>query len=156
MLRASLVSAAALLLCAAIAEPASAGANSAKLSCAANSDTPITLVGRVPADIEELDILVAEGTDSRRLRDDGTLTTVVQDLRNGVFVLVVRSRGMGDALTSLHAIPKTVRATFAPNEMKASFDAFLTTPRPPNEDNVRSAADMLERVRVSCEYHYEL
>jgi hypothetical protein len=57
---------------------------------------------------------------------------------------------------SLYAIPKTVKARKGPHSTHATFEAVVRAPNPQHQGPVRSAADMLPKLRMSCTYDYEI
>jgi hypothetical protein len=114
----------------------------------------VTLQGLIPAVEVELDLTLSDGKTSRKVTNDQAEAYVVEAFEQGVFTLIVAGKGVGTI--QLYALPKTVKATKKSGEVHAKFQAVLESPKPERLGAVRSAGDMLQNVKMSCQYDYEI
>ncbi len=134
-----------------------AGSNTARLTC-----TPIRsearlvrLEGDVPASIEDLNLKITLGAASTTLNRDNSDAYTVENLAKGVYTLTIRSKNSGGT-SILYAVPSSVVSKDTPNGVSVKFLAYLDTPIPGRSEPVQSAADMLDSVRLTCTYLYEI
>ncbi|MEG3788600.1 hypothetical protein V1318_00535 [Lysobacter sp. CCNWLW3] len=136
---------------------AHAGSAPAELKC-----TPLTqgssmqLDGTIPASEEVLSLVVSSREHRYTLSDEGSQTTLIESLTEGVFALQIRSDGFE---TTLYALPSTVKATRLPYGIRASFVAKLTALRPSRHKSAGAAYaydDYVRDIKLSCEYRYEI
>jgi|SRR5688572_21404565 hypothetical protein len=142
------------ILCAGAAR---AGSGPANLSCEAKpgQKSPVTLKGLIPDSEETLDITLSDGSASIRMTDADADTHRIEALEQSGFSIIIERKQVYGRVT-LYAIPKTVKARKGPHRTHATFDAVLLAPNPQHEGSVRSAGDMLPKLKMSCTYDYEL
>jgi hypothetical protein len=136
--------------------PAIAGSGPAELSCVAKSGHhALTLKGLVPGLEKTTELILSDGIASLKISDDDQDTHQIEAFENGVYSLFVERKSAYGTLR-LIAIPKTVKVKRKPNSVYAVFDAFLDAPNPQSKGAVRSAADMISHVKLSCTYDYKV
>jgi hypothetical protein len=79
----------------------------------------------------------------------------VEALDHGVFSIIIKRKQVSGEVT-LYAIPKTVKARKGPHSTHATFEAVMRAPNLQHQGPVRSAADMLPKLKMSCTYDYEI
>jgi hypothetical protein len=109
----------------------------------------------IPDSEETLDISLSDGSSSIRMTDKDSDVYRVEALEQSVFSIVIKRRQVYGPVT-LYAIPKTVKARKGPHSTHATFDAVMRVPNPQHQGAVRSAADMLPKLKMSCTYDYEI
>jgi hypothetical protein len=136
---------------------ASAGSGPAKLSCEAkpSENSNVSLKGLVPDSEETLEITLSDGSSSIRMTDEDADAYRIEALDQSVFSMIIKRKQVYGEVT-LYAIPKTVKARKGPHSTHATFDAVMRAPNPQRQGPVRSAADMLPKLKMSCTYDYEI
>ena len=136
---------------------ASAGSGPAKLSCEAkpSEKSSVSLKGLVPDSEETLEITLSDGSASIRMTDEDADAYRIEALDQSVFSIIIKRKQVYGQV-SLYAIPKTVKARKGPHSTHATFDAVMSAPNPQHQGPVRSAADMLPKVKMTCTYDYEI
>ena len=134
-----------------------AGSGPAKLSCEAKQGekATVSLTGLVPDSEETLEITLSDGTSSIRMTDEDADAYRIEALEQGVYSIIIKRKQVYGEV-SLYALPKTIKVKKGPHSTHATFDAVMRAPNPQRQGPVRSAADMLPKVKMSCTYDYEI
>lgn len=141
------------LVCLFFSSAVFAGSGPASLSCK-GVKIPLTLRGEIPASEEALDLTLSDSNGNINFTYQTGSAVVVEDLRQGVFTLVVLYKS-GEM--TLHALPKTVKSKPGYNSTKASFDGILdSAPKPPLKQDHTSYDNYYQNVLMRCQYVYEI
>ena len=136
---------------------AQAGSAAANLSCSGKtkSGSKISVEGIIPATQEDLDLRIRVGDSSTRLKISNTSNKVEENFSKKFFVLIITDNNHGQD-TVIYAIPDTVRSNETHGALRATFSAYLTTPRPGLKRAPTTYDDFLYRARLSCTYDYSV
>lgn len=127
------------------------------LSCTEipSNATDVTVKGKIYSDLEGLDIVITQGKNSNRLKQD-TYIFMINDLKNGVFSLITApSKGINYYTLSIYAIPKSVKVAspIAHASEHFIFEAILeNTRRPGTSSDAFGEKAFLRNVRMQCDY----
>lgn len=141
------------LVCLLFSSAAFAGSGPASLTCK-GVKIPLTLQGEIPASEEALDLTLSDSNGKINFTNLTSSAVVVEDLRRGVFTLIVPHKG-GEM--TLYALPKTVKSKQGYNSTKAGFDGILdSAPKPPQQQDHTSYGNYYQNVLMKCQYVYEI
>lgn len=130
-----------------------AGSAPAQISCF-NKTIGLSVKGTIPADEDELNLVISQKGNKRTMTSENTTTNVISAFNNKVFTLTVNENNGADLI--LYAIPKTVTSKTGNRLIDAKFDAILKTAPKPNIKNPASYNDYFHNIKMSCEYHYSI
>lgn len=130
-----------------------AGSAPAQISCI-NKTISLSVKGTIPADEEELNLVISQKGNKKVMTSENTTTNVIRAFNNQVFTLSINENNGADLI--LYAIPKTVASKTGNRLIDAKFDAILKTAPKPNIKDPSSYNDYFHNIKMSCEYHYSI